>query len=627
MGYTDLPIDHGAVATALARTSKTIANQGNINVDWSTANAPLFLVRRHEIVPVRDAGQIEEVMAAIGQMLDEQSSRESPDLNRARWILAALTHLPVPMIWRETAARGLGRFTLRRLISWLGTGSRYDVGLGAIVQTLRMQFERLYELLEKSNPRVEALRTVLSQLSTVGHNEPTLVLVRDRVAERAVQTWLEMEAFPGDQRLSALDVRACSEYIPNSKQRYQRTVVVGALPRRHRWLAGAHLGETVTFIAYPHEMDVIEQQLLSIYGDGARDARSRRRRQALEVLVPYKSGPQNGSEAPIPRLELSRPTIQRAAESPAIRSPRQVVATSMDKLAEALEAARRTAAESQPAGPFLAPWQEDTASDDALEEEPGTEQWQGSIEDFACLRVEVESRALGRGVLWLNTEEIVECVRPTSPNDLQRLTPDKLQPGDVILRMEEGTRTSLFDRIVELAEGQPEMSYLASFRHAWRTAIQRIVAQYSDERGINYGLMLKALQREGATIQSELAVRFWVRDQVIGPEASSSIKAVGQVSGSTTLVREAKQFDRAFRTIRGIHQGIGRRLNSAIRKSFTHFAGGLPEEAASRLDDHLGLPLEELLETIDLAEVTAVSSNPESRPATQVGRFQKLAGG
>jgi uncharacterized membrane protein SpoIIM required for sporulation len=43
-------------------------------------------------------------------MLDEQSRRESPDLNRARWLLAALTHLPVPRIWRETIAAALITF-------------------------------------------------------------------------------------------------------------------------------------------------------------------------------------------------------------------------------------------------------------------------------------------------------------------------------------------------------------------------------------------------------------------------------------------------------------------------------------------------------------------------------------
>jgi hypothetical protein len=247
------------------------------------------------------------------------------------------------------------------------------------------------------------------------------------------------------------------------------------------------------------------------------------------------------------------------------------------------------------------------------------------FDEGTCVRVEVESKALGRGVVLLELDKIVECVRPSSPNDIQRITPDELQTGDVLLRMEEGTRSSLFDRIVELAESQPEMRYLSAFRQAWRAAVQRMVSMFSDQRGVDYGRMLRALQEAGATIRSELAVRFWVKEQVIGPEARSSMVAVGHITGSSMLVRQAGDFDRAFRTIRGIRQGIGRRLNTTIRKSFTHFAGGLPEEATSQLDERLGLPLDELLETIDLAEVIEVFPDPERTPIDIAGRFRKMA--
>ncbi|MCA1642184.1 MAG: DrmE family protein, partial [Acidobacteria bacterium] len=202
--------------------------------------------------------------------------------------------------------------------------------------------------------------------------------------------------------------------------------------------------------------------------------------------------------------------------------------------------------------------------------------------------------------------------------------PHELLLGDVLLRMDEGGRTSLFDRIVELAEDQPEMQYLATFRHVWRRAVQRLVARFGGQWGPNYVGMLLSLQSYGATIQSDQTVRSWVQDYVIGPDEVSSIIAVGRASGSEALVRQAKQFDAAFRRIRGIRQGIGRRLNSTIRKSFRHFTEGTVEPGAYQLDERLGIPLDELLETIDLAEIISVNKQEKRIALHHVGRFRHI---
>ena len=91
------------------------------------------------------------------------------------------------------------------------------------------------------------------------------------------------------------------------------------------------------------------------------------------------------------------------------------------------------------------------------------------------------------------------------------------------------------------------------------------------------------------------------------------------------MVHQAKEFDRAFHRIRSIRQGIGRRLNGAIRRSFRHFAEGTPDQSAEQLDDRLRIPLDELLETIDLAEVISVGSHVEMLPPHRVGRLQTSA--
>ena len=109
---------------------------------------------------------------------------------------------------------------------------------------------------------------------------------------------------------------------------------------------------------------------------------------------------------------------------------------------------------------------------------------------------------------------------------------------------------------------------------------------------------------------------------VIGPSSAESIVAVGKISGTETLVSQSSQLDYAFRHIRSIRRGIGRRLSGVIRKSFRRVANAAPDPPAEELDDRLRVPLEELLETIDLAEVQSVSSDTKGVPASWVGRFR-----
>jgi hypothetical protein len=299
----------------------------------------------------------------------------------------------------------------------------------------------------------------------------------------------------------------------------------------------------------------------------------------------------------------------------------KITIAGFDMLADALQAAQQaeTASEVPVAPAELAHWQEDLGDDEPDDE--SIDGLQPHIDDVAAVRIEANSRALGVGEIFLASEDLVECMRPSRPGDILRLTPDALRPGDILLRMDEAGRTGIFERIVELAEGQPQMEYLAAFRRSWRDAIERLARRFRVGDRVDYSAMLAALRQAGAGIASELSLRFWVKDQVIGPEKVASIRAVGAVTGSDVLVRTAKEFDHAFRKIRSIHQGVGRRLNGAIRRSFAHFADQTADLPPTKLDDRLGVPLEELLETIDLAEVINVEEASTMIAPGFIGRF------
>jgi hypothetical protein len=199
-----------------------------------------------------------------------------------------------------------------------------------------------------------------------------------------------------------------------------------------------------------------------------------------------------------------------------------------------------------------------------------------------------------------------------------------LNAHDVLILIEEGGRGSLFDKVVDLAEEQPDHQYLGAYRRAWRDAMRLLASRYNKGSATDYQTMLAVLRAAGSNISTELSVRNWVLGRVIGPDDLSSIQAVGYVTQIDSLVRDCRDFDRAFRTIRSIHQGLGRRLTRAIRESSRQFVGGATKEEIEALGQYIWLPLAELLETVDLAEVIEIKRQPQRIAPNRVGRFVPL---
>jgi hypothetical protein len=614
-GFLDVPFDHSAVSTCLEGYSQQ--SPPNLSVDCSLTDASSISSRRHEIIEVPEADNLEKIYTQTAKLLYEQEASDNSDFNRARWILAILAQLPVPLTWYEFTSRDLGRSTLKRMIETLGYKSQRHQGAGPIIQTVRMQLEHLYNVVESVNPRPAALQKLLEHIATRHPRCPILLLVRDRVTEQAVESWLAVHASPNAEWLHRLEVRGCPVYSEIANRRYEIALVNGAFPRRYRWIAGAALASDVCFLAYPHETDIIEKQLLMIYGAPAIENRFRSREASVARMFDAEFSrssmpPDQGNS-----LNLQRPPRRSSASSAVVKG-----SVGLAGLAEALEAARAAAVN-------------ESRSDSAWEFDPGeqTEREeiginQGDSEPLApvaSICFNIHSRLHGSGKLYLPVGNLVDCVRPSDGESVLRLEVDKIKVGDFILNLSErAARETLFDQLVRLAEGQPEMDYLADFRKTWREAIQKISAKFRSPSGFDYAGIFLALKAAGAPIESEQAVRFWVHEQVIGPEAIASIQAVGKLSGSNALASQAKQFDRAFRKIRGLHQGIGRKLSGAIRESFRHVHFGHVQKTTEQMDDRLGIPLDELLDTIDFAEVVSINAFPEEISAQHVNEFRPV---
>jgi len=616
--FQHVPIDHAALATCAELKPPDITFSA---LDCNLIKKSTFLEREHEILAI-EAPETESMLISARQMIEDQRGHEGAGLNRARWILTTLAHMPVPLVWYEQTARNLGRSTIRRLADHLAFG--YDSGTGAAMQALKMQFDAIQMRLQDVNPIAEQFRRLLPNV--VQEAGETLILVRDKVFQRALQNWLDVEAFPNAKWLRNVEIRACADYAPIATQRFPLVLINGTLPRRYRWIVGAALGPMVKYLAYPSEVDVIEQQLQEVYGQVQNNRRADERERSLcGGLLP--ASPQTPREASsrLPKLDLKKPAVR---SKPTKDKPTEFIATVADfqSLAKAFDAAKAQAqrAEKQARdeqSKRREGWEESPEEDFQDDSIPEDLIGNGHADDIPCFRFEIQSRKHGPGFIWLPPEQTVECLRKSGSGDsIERIAAKQLNAGDFLIIIEDDTRGSLFDRIVQIAEDQPDLRYLASYRKQWQKAMRILENKYECNR-YGYTKLHSDLRSNGSTIMTSVSVANWILGRVMAPDDSSSIRAAGRLAGMDALDRDAKDFDSAFRTIRAIHQALGRRLSRLIRQSSRYMAD--TEEVATKeaSDDHIWLPVNELLETIDLAEIIVRLLETTPINPAWVGRF------
>jgi hypothetical protein len=378
----------------------------------------------------------------------------------------------------------------------------------------------------------------------------------------------------------------------------------------------------VSFVTYPNESDAVERQLSLFYASNtSRQCAVDRLNTLSKVsgqIFSTNDGPSTGAT-----LELERPRRNQP------KQPLKATGTShsLQDLSSMLQQVEAKAVSDIRETEKNAKW-EDRFDEEPPEDVDSALEPTSVIDAVACYRVQVNLRSRGLGVLVLATDLAVECVRPNAPDEIVKILPVRLVAGDVLPRVDDRGRTTLFETIISLVDEQPSMRSAAQMRRQWQAAIKYVNERYRKRFSpystqIEYRTLLEDLWKHGATVSTEQAVRGWLEGTTIGPDSIGSIQAIGKLSMMDPIVTGAKEFDKAFRKFRSLHQGIGRRLAAAVRSSFRKFADASTDQQPTNLDPSLAVPIAELLDSMDFAEVISLSKVPEMLSPSQVGRFFK----
>lgn len=609
-GYLSFPLDQAAVQTCQAAFTRYKGKAAGVDVDWEFGRSLSAVGKTIHIAFVENSLEVESLIGKIWALLREVGQTQSPNILRARWLIAALSQLPCPLRYYEEAAFAAGRPGLHRMITTLGYLSAHDTELGPVSQSLRALLTELYDKLFKSNPRAVLFAKMLRE--RVVAEEKVLVLTRDRLSKNAVKRWLDDDLFKEKDVSELVSVRACSDF--HSEQLPVRSVLVaGPFPRRYRWIAWALPGENLYSVTYGIELKMVQDQLDAVFGSAAQALRARKRHAA--VLGLGLSAPQGSSEP-----ACASPKVMHIG-SPAQEKPKFTKTVGgFGELAAELKKNSAT----KPAAAAKVVVEEDMADEEAPLQGLSADGSAPEEGDLVCIRLVGQSLQRGHSSLLLPPEQLVEYVRGKESDALQSGEARDLRAGDILLYTDEGERSLLFARVLDLAETQPEYCHLASYHAAWKTAMERLSAKYQVDGRVDYNRLVKELMSAGATISKPITLRFWLKGLVLGPATEASVKAVGQLSGLKKLEEQSGEYDRAFHQMRGIHQSLGKRLSAAIRRALRDLAGEPEKQSVDLLKHHLDLPIEEIAESIDMIEVAEVDLNEKKVPSFSANRLMPL---
>lgn len=178
-----------------------------------------------------------------------------------------------------------------------------------------------------------------------------------------------------------------------------------------------------------------------------------------------------------------------------------------------------------------------------------------------------------------------------------------LQHGDILVLVDHGVRTNLFNMIISKLEEVPEFVGIVGLVREWQANAAR-ACQTNDSTLINrdqscYEMILKAMRARGSSIRTTLTIRNWIHGIVHGPRDPMDIKRLGEVIDNDYLLCRWEAIGKALDTIRNHRKKIGRMLARAI--------GTVSFDRDAYFDRRLGIHLSELAEAVTYHEVLEIS--------------------
>jgi len=258
-----------------------------------------------------------------------------------------------------------------------------------------------------------------------------------------------------------------------------------------------------------------------------------------------------------------------------------------------------------PAPPDVPPglWDGDGWFADLGSSRPDDERSTRTVTEKPAASVVSAVRVVFEGGRWalLDTAGTVTRISLSS-STAQPATPVlTLAPGDRVVFFDGDGRKDLLGKVIEVAGEIPALAVSAAWVGYWRRSLAQAYRRFG-----TYTALADALAFEGCAVQAQ-TVRLWVVGVTIGPDDDEDVRRLGVVMGDVTLRDKYHEVCRAFRTLRGAHIRLSRRLTDIAVHVGAGIAGGAITDDEV-VDQKTGLTVADFRESLDVLTVDQIHS-------------------
>lgn len=138
---------------------------------------------------------------------------------------------------------------------------------------------------------------------------------------------------------------------------------------------------------------------------------------------------------------------------------------------------------------------------------------------------------------------------------------ERLEKGDIIILVDSGNLSTLFDRMVEALEAHPRFALLHVWLDLWDISKQAVLEKHN----YNYGALHTSLLGQSHKI-TEQAVRSWYSG-TLAPREDELLYAMIDLSGGATASKYRASIRTAVGHIRGMRRLVGRRMRQIVKSA------------------------------------------------------------
>lgn len=577
------------------RASQKTSTPFSLPYDWflNIGESQRFVVcsvKEDRINPI-----LADARVRYSQILESATRTKNQDALMAARILinliCAMEGLPVPISLYDAEARSFyGTLSIGRRFQSLRKARAQlessDSGAASYLSVTLQNLENAYNLLrEDPSGKPSIILAIIDE--AVRQNASMTILVRNRAERRALEFFLRSRD-KGFAYLMEHDIIVAtpSDLLENGKV---RTLLCVAVPRAdQRVILRYWNARNIAIMSYPSERSTLEYLLRS---DFSRIEHSFSYDSQLKTLTSIMRDKHD-----LRGLVPSPPVLEESALEVAYTSPQESSHQTIE-----LE-------------PVFDDMYSETMSvvdleDDAEDAEFTGEAASQESDPVSGLLLRFES---GKAMLVRPDKFVDKYLEHLGSVD--HVSARTLEPGDLVVVINDSVRKSLTDSIIDRIQKHPSMIKVVTHQSYWIHVLRRGM----EEKGDTPATLLRKLQQKGSGIQTSVAVHLWRKGVVIGPSDKQDIRRIAEIYEDQPLKDDVDKVFASVERLRFLHRSLARKLKYLIPQAGikTEMLGD--EELL--IDPELNLYLEDFSDSISIETLEKIEEVDQIDPS----RLNKL---